>query len=52
MVSYALAEALDLTTFWEYREVLLRGLAFNAYVFLAAAAVALSVGLIADSSWL
>ncbi|MCC7049695.1 MAG: amino acid ABC transporter permease [Alphaproteobacteria bacterium] len=42
-----LIEALDPTMFWEYRLVLLRGLAFNAYVFLAAAAVALSVGLVA-----
>ena len=27
--------------FWEYRQVLLRGLAFNGYVFFAAGAVAL-----------
>ena len=46
MVSYALAEALDLTTFWEYREVLLRGLAFNIYTFVAAASVSIAVGLI------
>ena len=42
-----LAEALNLSLFWEYRVILLRGLAFNAYVFLASAAVALSVGLAA-----
>jgi len=46
-LSDTLIEALSPTMFWEYRLVLLRGLAFNAYVFLAAAAVALSVGLIA-----
>ncbi|MCC6471702.1 MAG: amino acid ABC transporter permease [Alphaproteobacteria bacterium] len=46
-MSDTLIEALSPTMFWEYRLVLLRGLAFNAYVFLAAAAVALSVGLIA-----
>lgn len=47
MVSDALAEALDLTTFWEYREVLLRGLAFNVYTFLAAATVSIAIGLAA-----
>lgn len=41
----ALREALNLSVFWEYREVLLRGLAFNFYVFACAAAVALTVGL-------
>jgi polar amino acid transport system permease protein len=46
-VSDTLAEALNLALFWEYRVVLLRGLAFNAYVFLAAAAVSLAVGLAA-----
>ena len=46
-MSEALIEALNPTMFWEYREVLLRGLAFNAYVFFASAAVALSVGLAA-----
>jgi polar amino acid transport system permease protein len=46
-VSEALREALSPMMFWEYRQVLLRGLAFNAYVFFAAAAVALAVGLAA-----
>jgi polar amino acid transport system permease protein len=44
-VSAALREALNLSVFWEYREVLLRGLAFNFYVFGCAAAVALTLGL-------
>lgn len=43
----ALAAALSPLMFWEYRQVLLRGLAFNGYVFVAAGAVALSVGLAA-----
>jgi polar amino acid transport system permease protein len=46
-VSEALLESLNLSLFWEYRQVLLRGLAFNAYVFFSAAAVALAVGLAA-----
>src|SRR5256885_736799 len=46
-VSEALIDALNPALFWEYRLVLLRGLAFNAYVFFAAATVALSVGLAA-----
>jgi polar amino acid transport system permease protein len=46
-VSEALLESLNLSLFWEYRLVLLRGLAFNAYVFFSAAAVALAVGLAA-----
>jgi polar amino acid transport system permease protein len=46
-VSDALAAALNPAMFWEYRQVLLRGLAFNAYVFFSAGAVALSVGLAA-----
>lgn len=46
-MSEALIDALNPALFWEYRLVLLRGLAFNAYVFLAAAAVALVVGLAA-----
>src|SRR5262249_47781957 len=37
--------AFDLGLFWEYRAVLLGGLAFNALVFLCAAVLALSVGL-------
>jgi polar amino acid transport system permease protein len=44
-LSDALAQALDPTLFWEYRHVLLRGLAFNFYVFAAAALLALTVGL-------
>jgi polar amino acid transport system permease protein len=46
-LSDALIEALSPSMFWEYRQVLLRGLAFNAYVFFSAATVALSVGLAA-----
>jgi polar amino acid transport system permease protein len=41
----ALKQAFDLSLFWEYRAILLEGLLFNAMVFVAAAAVALSVGL-------
>jgi polar amino acid transport system permease protein len=40
-----LGEVLDLRLFWEYRTVLLRGLAVNFYVFFAAAALALGLGL-------
>ena len=43
-LSAALREALNLSVFWEYREVLLKGLAFN-YVFACAAAVALTLSL-------
>jgi polar amino acid transport system permease protein len=46
-LSGTLAEALDPTLFWEYREILLRGLAFNFYVFACAAAVAVAIGLAA-----
>jgi polar amino acid transport system permease protein len=46
-MSEALLAALNPLMFWEYRQVLLRGLAFNGYVFFAAGAVALSVGLAA-----
>ena len=46
-MSDSLREALDIGVFWEYRNVLLRGLAVNFYVFIAAAAVALGVGLAA-----
>lgn len=46
-MSQALLESLNLSLFWEYRVVLLRGLAFNAYVFLGAAALALALGLAA-----
>jgi|SRR5665213_1880426 len=43
----ALRQALDVSVFWEYRTVLLRGLAVNFYVFAGAAALALSIGLAA-----
>ena len=46
-MSDALLQAFDPAMFWEYRVVLLRGLVFNFYVFTCAAAVALTVGLIA-----
>jgi polar amino acid transport system permease protein len=41
----SLREVLDLGVFWEYRNVLLRGLAVNFYVFLAAAVLAVTIGL-------
>ena len=44
-MSESLREILDLQLFWEYRAVLLRGLAVNFYVFGAAAVLALSLGL-------
>jgi His/Glu/Gln/Arg/opine family amino acid ABC transporter permease subunit len=44
-MSDSLREALDIGMFWEYRTVLLRGLVINFYVFFAAAAVAVSIGL-------
>jgi polar amino acid transport system permease protein len=44
-LSGALKQSLDLSIFWEYRSILLQGLIFNAFVFLCAAVVALSVGL-------
>ena len=43
----SLQQALDVSLFWEYRAVLLRGLAVNLYVFIAAAVVALGIGLAA-----
>ena len=46
-MSDALKQALDLSVFWEYRAVLLHGLAVNFYVFAAAAVVALGIGLLA-----
>jgi His/Glu/Gln/Arg/opine family amino acid ABC transporter permease subunit len=46
-VSESLQQVLDLGVFWEYRTVLLRGLAVNLYVFAAAAVVALAIGLAA-----
>lgn len=45
MFSEALRDSLDLALFWEYREVMARGLAFNLYVFVSSVAVALSLGL-------
>jgi polar amino acid transport system permease protein len=44
-MSDSLRQVLDVSVFWEYRTVLLRGLAVNLYVFAGAALVALSVGL-------
>jgi len=44
-LSSALAEALDPALFWEYRQILLKGLVFNFYVFLAAGTLALALGL-------
>lgn len=44
-MSDSLREFLDLGLFWEYRDVLLRGLIVNFYVFAGAAALALLVGL-------
>ncbi len=44
-MSESLQQALDLSLFWEYRTVLLRGLAVNLYVFAGAAVAALLVGL-------
>ena len=46
-MSESLREVLDIGVFWEFRNVLLRGLAINFYVFIAAATVALGVGLAA-----
>jgi ABC-type amino acid transport system permease subunit len=42
-----LHQALDLSLFWDYRAILLNGFAVNVLVFLAAAALALAVGLCA-----
>src|SRR5205085_6012458 len=44
-MSEALKQALDLSLFWDYRAILLQGLAFNALVFACAAAGALALGL-------
>ena len=44
-MSESLQQILDVSVFWEYRTVLLRGLAVNFYVFACAAALALSLGL-------
>lgn len=45
MFSEALRDSLDLALFWEYRRILLQGLAFNFYVFTCSAVVALALGL-------
>jgi His/Glu/Gln/Arg/opine family amino acid ABC transporter permease subunit len=44
-VSSGLRQAFDLSLFWDYRAILLNGLAVNASVFLGAAALALVLGL-------
>lgn len=44
-MSDPLREILDIQVFWEFRTVLLRGLAINFYVFFAAAVLALTLGL-------
>jgi polar amino acid transport system permease protein len=46
-MSDSLREILDIGLFWEYREVLLRGLLVNFYVFFGAAILALGIGLFA-----
>lgn len=46
-MSDSLREILDVGVFWEFRDILLRGLAVNFLVFFGAAAVALGVGLAA-----
>ncbi|MCK6454579.1 MAG: amino acid ABC transporter permease [Alphaproteobacteria bacterium] len=46
-MSDALRQSLDLSLFWEYRQVLLSGLLFNVYVFACSAVTALLVGLAA-----
>lgn len=46
-MSESLHQALDLGLFWEYRTVLLSGLAVNLYVFAGAAVLALGIGLAA-----
>lgn len=44
-MSSGLRQAFDLSLFWDYRAILLNGLAVNASVFLGAAALALVLGL-------
>jgi polar amino acid transport system permease protein len=46
-VSDSLKAAFDLSLFWEYRAILLRGLTINFYVFACSAAAALALGLAA-----
>ena len=43
MFSEALRESVDLSLFWDYREVMLSGLAFNFHVFAASASAAIEV---------
>jgi len=43
-LSEALIEAIHPGLFWEYRNVLAKGLVFNAYVFFCSAAAALTIG--------
>jgi polar amino acid transport system permease protein len=45
MFSDALRESVDLSLFWDYREVMLSGLAFNFHVFAASATAAIALGL-------
>ena len=47
MFSQNLREMLDLALFWEYRQILLAGLAFNFYVFSVSAVAAVVLGLLA-----
>lgn len=47
MISEPLRQALDLGVFWEYRQVLFGGLAFNAGIFVCAACLAFAIGLLA-----
>lgn len=47
MFSQNLREMLDLALFWEYRQILLAGLAFNFYVFAVSAAAAVVLGFLA-----
>ena len=44
-MSDSLGEILDVGVFWEFREILLKGLAVNFLVFFGAAALALGLGL-------
>jgi len=46
-MSDSLREVFEIGVFWEYRDVLLRGLAANFYVFISATFVALGLGLAA-----
>lgn len=46
-MSDSLRHALDLSLFWEYRNILFTGLLFNAGIFVCAAAAALAAGLAA-----